>query len=106
MEPRGPEIFRALADPTRRAVFETLAAGELPVKDLAARFPVSQSAISQHLGALRRAGLVAERRDGRLSYYRVPPGALRPLADWLDRYRAFWQGRLARLETLLQEMDE
>jgi DNA-binding transcriptional ArsR family regulator len=102
---RESEVFRALADPTRRAVFEQLTRGESAVKALTARFDVSQPAISQHLAALKRAGLVAERREGRLAYYRVRPAGLRPLVDWIEHYQAFWSDRLARLKTLLEEMD-
>jgi DNA-binding transcriptional ArsR family regulator len=103
---RETEIFRALADPTRRALFERLTRGEAAVKELTARFDVSQPAISQHLAALRRAGLVAERREGRLAYYRVEPTGLRPLVDWIERYQAFWVGRLHKLKALLEEMDK
>jgi len=100
------ELFRALADPTRRAVLERLAQGEATVKELTADFEVSQPAISQHLSALRRAGLVSARQAGRNAYYRAEPEGLSPLVDWIDRYQAFWHGRLQRLETLLQDMDE
>ncbi|HEX6838705.1 MAG TPA: metalloregulator ArsR/SmtB family transcription factor [Polyangia bacterium] len=103
---RQAEVFRALADPTRRAVFERLTRGEAAVKALTAHFDVSQPAISQHLAALKRAGLVAERREGRLAYYRVEPTGLRPLVDWIEHYQAFWADRLSRLKTLLEEMDE
>ncbi len=100
------EIFRALADPTRRAVFERLTRGELPVKELAAGFHVSQPAISQHLATLRRAGLVQERRQGRHAYYRVEPKGLQPLVDWIGHYQAFWTEKLGRLKRLLEEMDD
>lgn len=103
---RQAEVFRALADPTRRAVFERLTRGEAAVKALTAHFDVSQPAISQHLAALKRAGLVAERREGRLAYYRVEPTGLRPLVDWIEHYQAFWADRLSRLKTLLEEIDE
>ena len=76
------------------------------MKDLTARFDISQPAVSQHLAALRHAGLVAERRDGRFVYYRVEPKGLRPLVDWIAHYRAFWLGRFDRLQALLKEMDE
>ena len=99
-------VFRALADPSRRAIFERLTHGEAAVRDLTPRFPISQPAVSQHLAVLREAGLVAERRDGRLVYYRVEPKGLRPLVDWIAHYQAFWQGRLERLQALLEEMDE
>lgn len=81
---RRDTVFRALADPSRRAIYERLARGEAPVKDLTARFAISQPAVSQHLAALRRAGLVSERRAGRLVYYRVEPKGLRPLVDWAE----------------------
>jgi DNA-binding transcriptional ArsR family regulator len=100
------DVFRALADPTRRAVFERLAAGEQTVSALRAGFDVSQPAISQHLAALRTAGLVRERREGRHAYYAIDPAGLSELADWLDRYRAFWPARIERLKTTLEEMDD
>ena len=99
-------VFRALADPSRRSIFEQLTLGEAAVKDLTARFDISQPAVSQHLEKLRGAGLVSERREGRLVYYRVEPRGLRPLVDWLAHYQAFWLERLDKLRTLLEEMDE
>ena len=98
-------IFRALADPSRRAIFERLTRGEAAVKDLTARFDISQPAVSQHLAALRDAGLVRARRDGRLVYYEVEPKGLRPLVDWIARYQAFWKDRLGSLEKLLEKME-
>ena len=103
---REDAIFRALADPTRRTVFERLSRGEATVSQLTARFDISQPAISQQLAALRSAGLVVERREGRFAYYRVRPAGLRPLVRWVEHYQAFWTDRLARLRTLLEEMDE
>ena len=100
------DIFRALADPTRRAVFERLAVREMSVSELTTGFSVSQPAISQHLAALRGAGLVSERRDGRFAYYRAAPQGLAPLLDWIDRYRAFWPERIGRLKDLLKGMDQ
>ena len=102
---REDALFRALADPSRRAILERLTRGESAVKDLTARFSISQPAVSQHLAALRQAGLVVERREGRLRYYRVKPGGLKPLVDWMAHYQAFWQDRLEHLHTLLKEMD-
>ena len=98
-------IFQALADPSRRAIFESLTRGEAAVKDLTARFDISQPAISQHLSALKEAGLVNGRRDGRFVYYRVEPGGLKPLIDWITHYRAFWTEHVDRLERLLEKMD-
>lgn len=99
------EAFRALADPTRRAVYERLAAGEMNVTELRAGFAISQPAISQHLAALRAAGLVTERRDGRYAYYRVDPHGLAPVAAWIDRYRTFWPERVESLKQVLKEME-
>ena len=99
-------IFRALADPSRRAIFERLTRGEAAVKDLTARFDISQPAVSQHLAALRDAGLVRARREGRLVYYEVEPRGLKPLVDWISRYQAFWKDHLARLEKLLEKMGQ
>lgn len=100
------EIFRALADPTRRAVFERLASGEQNATQLREGFAISQPAMSQHLSVLRAAGLVDERREGRHVNYRVRAEGLAPLADWMGRYRAFWPGRIDKLKDLLKEMDQ
>ena len=99
-------VFRALADPTRRAVFEALAGAEMTVSQLKSGFDVSQPAISQHLAALRTAGLVRERREGRYAYYRIEPAGLSPLAAWVDRYRAFWPARIEKLKDVLKGMDQ
>ena len=98
-------VFRALGDPTRRAVYERLAAGETNVAGLTAGLHVSQPAVSQHLAALKSAGLVRERRDGRRTYYRVEPEGLAPLVDWVARTSAFWPERIERLKDLLGRMD-
>ena len=100
------KIFSALADPSRRAIFESLTRGEAAVKDLTARFDISQPAVSQHLAALKDAGLVNGRREGRFVYYRVEPRGMKPLIDWIAHYRAFWTEHVGRLEQLLEEMDE
>jgi DNA-binding transcriptional ArsR family regulator len=98
-------IFHALADPSRRAIFESLTGGEAAVKDLTARFAISQPAISQHLATLKEAGLVDGRREGRCVYYRVDPRGLKPLIDWIAHYRAFWTEHVDRLEKPLEKMD-
>ncbi|WP_448951395.1 ArsR/SmtB family transcription factor [Labrys neptuniae] len=100
------DLFRALADPTRRAVFERLAGGEMSVSQIKAGFEISQPAVSQHLAVLREAGLVAERREGRMVHYRAAPQALAPLAEWVDRYASFWPQRIDRLKAVLKEMDQ
>ncbi len=102
---RQDEVFRALADPSRRALFERLTEGETPVKELTRHLAISQPAVSQHLATLRGAGLVAERKAGRLVYYRAEPQGLRPLVDWIERYQAFWIERIDKLKALLKEMD-
>ena len=98
-------IFQVLADPSRRAIFESLTHGEAAVKDLTKRFDISQPAVSQHLAALKEAGLVHGRREGRCVYYRVDARGMRPLIDWIARYRAFWTERVDRLEQLLEKME-
>src|SRR5688500_6529325 len=100
------KVFLALADPSRRAIFESLTRGEVAVKELTARFDISQPAVSQHLANLKGAGLVTSRREGRLVYYRVRPGGMKPLIDWIAHYRAFWIEHVDRLEQLLEKMDE
>lgn len=99
-------IFQALADPSRRAIFSSLTHGEAAVKDITAQFQISQPAVSQHLAALKNAGLVTGRREGRSVYYRVRPEGLKPLVDWIAHYRAFWTEHVARLEQLLDDMDQ
>jgi DNA-binding transcriptional ArsR family regulator len=88
------DVFRTLADPTRRTVFERLCNREMSVSELKAGFAISQPAISQHLAALRGAGLVCERRQGRFAYYRAQPQGLVPLVDWMRRCRPFEPERL------------
>lgn len=99
-------VMRALADPTRRAVFERIAkSDEITVVELTRGSSVTQGAISQHLKALKQAGLVCERPEGRKVYYRAQPGGLEPLADWMSHYGVFWRERFADLRTLLKEID-
>jgi len=99
-------LFRALADPTRRAIFERLMhEGEQTVRSLTAHARVSQPAVSKHLALLREAGLVRDRPEGRNVHYRAEPKALAPLVDWLSVYGAFWRDRFDRLEALLKRMD-
>jgi DNA-binding transcriptional ArsR family regulator len=100
-------IFKALADPTRRAIFERLVRhGEQTVRALTDRAGVSQPAVSKHLGVLKLAGLVRDRPEGRTVHYRAAPKGLAPLIDWMSLYGAFWRDRFDRLETLLKRMDQ
>ena len=99
-------VMRALADPTRRAVFERIAGSEeINVVELTRASGVTQGAISQHLKSLKLAGLVADRPEGRNVFYRAKPDGLAPLFDWLSHYDAFWRERFADLRTLLKEID-
>lgn len=99
-------VMRALADPTRRAVFERIAtASEITVVELTQGSGVTQGAISQHLKSLKLAGLVAERPAGRKVYYRAEPEGLAPLFDWMNHYGVFWRERFANLRTLLKDID-
>jgi DNA-binding transcriptional ArsR family regulator len=101
------DVFRALADPTRRAIFERLAReGEETVHSLTRYAGVSQPAVSKHLTVLRRARLVRHRREGRETHYSAQPQALAPLADWIRMYSSFWSGRFDQLESLLKRMDK
>lgn len=99
-------LLRALADPTRRDIFERLSGhAELSVADLTRQGSVTQGAVSQHLKALKLAGLVTERAEGRNVFYRVEPNGLAPLVDWMGVYGAFWRGRFTNLRNMLNEMD-
>lgn len=100
------DIFRALSDPTRRAIFEQLAAGSRNATALRQGMAISQPAMSQHLAVLRGAGLVREERQGRFVQYEVDPDGLAAIAQWLARYRAYWPVRIDALRSLLQEMDQ
>jgi DNA-binding transcriptional ArsR family regulator len=100
-------LFKALADPTRRAIFERLTRdGDQTVHALTACAGVSQPMVSKHLSALKRARLVRNRRKGRECHYHARPEALAPLMDWIDHYGAFWRSRFDDLEGLLKRMDE
>jgi DNA-binding transcriptional ArsR family regulator len=100
-------LFRTLADPTRRAIFERLCRdGEQTVASLTARAGVSQPAVSKHLGVLRLAGLVRDRHEGRQTHYSAQLGALAPLIDWTSQMTGFWQNRFDDLENLLKRMDQ
>src|SRR5215469_8174160 len=100
-------LFRTLADPTRRALFERLCReGEQTVGALTARAGVSQPAVSKHLAALKQAGLVRDRHEGRQTHYSAQLRALSPLLDWTRRQAGFWESRLDDLEDLLRRMDQ
>lgn len=99
-------VMRALADPTRRALFERVAGSrEITVAELTRGSGVTQGAISQHLKSLKQAGLVAERPEGRNVFYRAEPKGLAPLVDWMEVYGVFWRDRFDTLRSLLKEID-
>ena len=107
--PAAPDdVFKALADPTRRALLERLLreGGELNVRALTEQAGVSQPMVSKHLGVLKAAGLVQERPEGRVVHYRAEPKGLAPLMDWMRFYAVFWDERMDRLENLLNRMDQ
>jgi DNA-binding transcriptional ArsR family regulator len=100
-------IFRTLADPTRRAIFERLCReGEATVGALTARAGISQPAVSKHLKVLKQAGLVHDRHEGRQTHYSAQANALAPLIDWTSQMTGFWQSRFDHLEDLLKRMDQ
>ena len=100
-------VFRALADPTRRGIFEELTRqGEQTVHALTRYAGVSQPAVSKHLTVLKRAKLVRHRREGREAHYRAMPEALAPLVDWIGDYGVFWQNKFDRLGEVLERMDK
>lgn len=107
MPSAADNVFRALADPTRRAIFERLTRdGEQTVHALTARAGVSQPMVSKHLSALKRARLVRHRREGRETHYSAQPRSLAPLVDWIGHYGAFWQNKFDRLGDILERMDK
>lgn len=100
-------LFTALADPTRRAIFERLCRrGEQTVGALTAEAGVSQPAVSKHLGVLKRAGMVLDRHEGRQTHYSARLEALSPLVDWTKQMSGFWESRFDDLEDLLKRMDQ
>ena len=100
-------LFKTLADPTRRAIFERLCRdGDQTVGALTAQAGVSQPAVSKHLGLLKQAGLVRDRHEGRQTHYSAQLGALTPLIDWTSQMARFWQSRFDHLEDLLKRMDQ
>jgi DNA-binding transcriptional ArsR family regulator len=94
--------FIALADPTRRAILARLVSGEASVKELAEPFSISQPAVSKHLKILERAGLVTRSRDATRRPVKIEAGPMREAADWLEKYRKFWEQSYKRLDALLE----
>ncbi len=99
-------VYGALADPTRRAIMGMLAQGEANVGRLAERFPMSFNAVSKHVKVLERAGLIERDKRGHEQWLRLRPEPLATASSWLQRYRSFWETRLAALEALLVEEEQ
>ena len=97
------DVFRAIADPTRRAILDRLRSGPTPVNELASDFEQSRPAISKHLRVLRESHLVTEQKMGRERLYALDPRPLAGAAAWLEGYRAFWQRNLNSLKRYLEE---
>ena len=100
-----PDVYRALADSTRRTILADLISGELSVNAIAVRFPVSRPAISKHLRLLREADLVSEHRRGKNRFYRLNPEPLREIDDYLEAYRKMWDSKLRSLKRHLESAD-
>ncbi|MEM7441866.1 MAG: metalloregulator ArsR/SmtB family transcription factor [Pseudomonadota bacterium] len=101
--PSSGDVFHAVADANRRKLLDLLSDGERPVQDLVPHFDMTFQAVSQHLHILAEAGLVTRRKQGRYRYYRAQPAGLQDVHDWTGRYRAFWENRLERLGSVLDE---
>ena len=98
-------VFKALADPTRRTIFEKLATRGMNASALREGMGISQPAMSQHLSVLRNARLVREERQGRFVHYEVNPEGLALIARWLAKYRAYWPARIDALKDVLKDME-
>jgi DNA-binding transcriptional ArsR family regulator len=96
--------FAALADPTRRAILARLSEGEASVNDLAAPFEMSLPAISKHLKVLERSGLISRGKAAQWRPARLEPMAMKPVSDWLDQYRRFWDASFDRLDAYLKRI--
>ena len=96
--------FGALADPTRRAILARLSRGDAGVLEVAAPFPMSQPAVTKHLGVLEEAGLISRRRMARQRLCHLEPRRLTQLSDWVGSYREFWEESFERLDELLDEL--
>src|ERR1022692_1757815 len=98
------DAFNAVAEPRRREILDLLAGGERPVNDLVALLGLAQPLVSKHLRVLREVGLVNVRGDGRHRVYRINPGPLKPIYDWVKPYEQAWSERFDRLDTVLEEL--
>ena len=99
-------VFRALADPTRRAIIAMLAKGERPISEIAAAFDMTRPAVAKHLAVLHEGDLIAVEQRGRERINRLNPRALRTAADWLNHFDVFWDERLAALKQAVERKEE
>jgi DNA-binding transcriptional ArsR family regulator len=100
---RGQAVFRALADPTRRAIIEMLAVGPKPIGDIAGEFDITRPAVAKHLAVLREGGLITVEKKGRERINRLNPGPLKTAVDWLNHFDQFWDLRLAKLKKVVEK---
>lgn len=100
------DVFLAVSDPTRRAILDVLAGGDQSVGEIATRFDVTLSAVSQHMRVLREAGLVEVRKQGRNRVYRLAPEPIRDVHDWSARYAVFWGEKMGALARTLDRMEQ
>ena len=101
-----PDVFRAIADPTRRAILSMLAEGDLRVSDIASQFEMSRPAVSKHLAQLESADLILVERQGREAINRLNPEGLKPVADWLNFFSRFWDDKLDKLKQAVEGSDD
>jgi len=101
-----PDVFRAIADPTRRQIMSLLAGGDLRVSDIASQFDMSRPAVSKHLALLESAQLIRVERQGREAINRLNPDGLKPVAEWLTFFNQFWDDKLIKLKQAVEESDD
>jgi DNA-binding transcriptional ArsR family regulator len=100
------DAFNAVAEPRRRQILDLLSGGELPVNDLVALLGLAQPLVSKHLRVLREVGLVDVRDEGRQRMYRLNPGPLKPIHDWVKKYEQSWSERFDRMDVVLAELKD
>jgi len=100
------DVFQAIADPTRREIIHLLSRQSLNLNAIADNFQVSRQAISLHIKILAECGLIVIRKQGRERYCEPHFEPLNQVADWVDQYKNFWEGRLDKIGLLLQEMQK
>lgn len=101
-----PDVFRAIADPTRRKIMILLAGDDLRVSDIASRFDMSRPAVSKHLALLESAQLIRVERQGREAINRLNPDGLKPVAEWLTFFNQFWDDKLIKLKQAVEGSDD